>query len=65
MKLPGDGWPQFNAEEGENGGTNLVQTVFFAPKGLLGIIYSHLLHPIHNLIFGRMINKLAAKAEDT
>ena len=64
MKLPGEGWLQFDAEQLEDNLTNLVQTVFFAPRGLLGIIYWYLLHPIHKLIFARMINKLAAEAED-
>jgi len=65
MKLPGDGWLQFEAVEAGNNLTSLVQTVFFAPKGLLGIIYWYLVYPAHKLIFARMINKLAAKAEGT
>jgi uncharacterized protein YbjT (DUF2867 family) len=63
MKLPGDGWLQFEAIEAGPNLTTLVQTVFFAPKGLLGIIYWYLLYPIHKLIFTRMINRLAVKAE--
>jgi len=65
MKLPGDGWLQFEAIEAGNDLTTLVQTVFFAPKGLLGIFYWYLLYPVHKLIFTRMINKLAEKAEGT
>jgi len=65
MKLPGDCWLQFEAIEAGNNLTTLVQTVFFAPKGLLGIIYWYLLYPVHKLIFARMINKLAVKAEGT
>lgn len=65
MKLPGDGWLQFQAIEADDNLTTLVQTVFFAPKGLLGIIYWYLLYPVHKLIFTRMINKLAVRAEDT
>lgn len=63
MKLPGDGWLQFEAEPVEDNLTSVVQTVFFAPKGLLGTVYWYLLQPVHRLIFDKMINKLAAKAE--
>jgi uncharacterized protein YbjT (DUF2867 family) len=65
MKLPGDGWLQFEAKPVEDNLTNLVQTAFFAPKGLLGIIYWYLLYPIHRIIFTKMINKLAAKVKQT
>jgi len=65
MKLPGDGWLQFEAKSVEDNLTNIVQTVFFAPKGLLGIIYWYLLYPIHRIIFTKMINMLAAKVEHT
>jgi uncharacterized protein YbjT (DUF2867 family) len=63
IKLPGDGWLQFEAEPIQDGLTRLVQTVFFAPKGLLGIIYWYLLYPIHQLVFGGMLKKLAMMAE--
>ncbi|MHC4517924.1 MAG: SDR family oxidoreductase, partial [Planctomycetota bacterium] len=64
MKLPGAGWLQFEAEPVGEGITNLVQTVFFAPKGLLGIVYWYLLYPAHKLIFTRMIDTLTRRAED-
>lgn len=65
MKLPGDGWLQFEAEPLGDNLTRLVQTVFFAPKGLFGTVYWYLLQPIHRLIFAKMIKRLAAKAEST
>jgi uncharacterized protein YbjT (DUF2867 family) len=65
MKLPGNGWLQFDAEPVGDNLTNLIQTVFFAPKGLIGYIYWFLLYPIHRIIFTKMINQLAAKAEHT
>ncbi len=38
MKLPGRGWLQFEANPGENNsGTELVQTAFFASRGLFGL----------------------------
>jgi uncharacterized protein YbjT (DUF2867 family) len=65
MKLPGDGWLQFEAEPVEGNLTSIVQSVFFAPRGLLGTVYWYLLHPIHRFIFAKMINKLASNAEHT
>ena len=65
MKLPGNGWLQLEAEPVGDNLTKLIQTVFFAPKGLLGYIYWYLLYPIHQIIFTKMINQLAAKAEHT
>jgi hypothetical protein len=63
MKLPGEGWLQFEARPVNDHLTRLVQIVFFAPKGLFGLIYWYLLSPIHKLIFTRMIKNLASQAE--
>jgi uncharacterized protein YbjT (DUF2867 family) len=64
MKLPGEGWLQFDVKQDKEACTKLVQTVFFAPRGLLGIVYWYLFGPIHKLIFAKMISKLAAQAEN-
>ena len=63
MKLPGEGWLQFEVTPYRDGRTLLTQTVFFAPKGLPGILYWYLLYPLHGLIFGKMIRGLAKRAE--
>jgi uncharacterized protein YbjT (DUF2867 family)/uncharacterized protein YndB with AHSA1/START domain len=63
MKVPGRAWLQFQAEPLHMGHTRLVQTAFFAPKGLLGLIYWYALYPIHGLIFAAMIRCLAQQAE--
>lgn len=63
MKLPGQAWLQLEAEPVENEMTCLNQIAFFAPKGLLGILYWYLLYPIHRLIFSGMIREIAQKAE--
>ena len=46
-----------------DGRTLLVQTAFFAPKGLGGFLYWYLLLPFHRLIFAGMICRLAQLAE--
>ena len=63
MKVPGKAWLQFevNAQPGDSRPT-LIQTAFFAPKGLFGFAYWYLLYPIHGLIFGGMIRRLAERA---
>lgn len=64
MKVPGRAWLQFKAEPLEDGRTRLVQTAFFAPKGLFGLLYWYVLYPVHALIFSGLIDRLAALAEN-
>jgi len=63
MKLPGDGWLQFEANPRNDGKTDLVQTAFFAPKGLWGLIYWYAIYPLHGLIFSKMIDAIVGRAE--
>ncbi|MFO7679661.1 MAG: SDR family oxidoreductase [Chloroflexota bacterium] len=62
MKLPGQGWLQFEALPAEGGQTNLIQTAYFAPKGLSGLAYWYGIYPLHGLIFSRMIDAIARQA---
>jgi uncharacterized protein YbjT (DUF2867 family) len=62
MKLPGRAWLQFEALPYQGDQTRLVQTAFFAPKGLFGFVYWYGLYPIHRIIFGGMIRNLAQRA---
>lgn len=64
MKLPGHGWLQFETKNRDDGLTDLVQTAFFAPKGLWGLIYWYAIYPLHGLIFSKMIDAVAAAAEN-
>ncbi len=61
MKVPGSAWLQFETIPAD-GGTLLVQTAFFAPKGLPGLAYWYGLYPVHSKIFSGMIAALAAEA---
>ncbi len=64
MKVPGRAWLQFKVSQQKRDGRSLLtQTTYFAPRGLSGLIYWHALYPIHALIFGGMIRKLANRAE--
>lgn len=61
MKVPGQAWLQFEALPAGSGKTNLVQTAFFAPKGLLGLLYWYALYPFHGRIFSGMIRALSRR----
>ena len=62
MKVPGRAWLLFQAEPLEASRTRLVQTAYFAPRGLFGLVYWYLLYPIHGFIFSRLIRALAQGA---
>jgi hypothetical protein len=62
MKVPGRAWLQFQAEPLGARRTRLIQTAYFAPKGLFGLLYWYLLYPIHGFIFSRLIRTLAKGA---
>ena len=57
MRLPGRGWLQWEVTP-EAGGTRLVQTAFFEPRGLLGIAYWYAVAPLHAYVFGGMLRAL-------
>jgi uncharacterized protein YbjT (DUF2867 family) len=59
MKVPGEAWLQFKASPIGTKETLLMQTAYFAPKGLAGLLYWYLLYPIHSLVFSGLINALA------
>lgn len=63
MKVPGRAWLQFEAKPQDDGQTTLIQTAFFAPKGLWGLSYWYVLYPIHGLIFSSLIKQIQHRAE--
>ena len=63
MKLPGDAWLEWRIDESA-GDRKLVQTAYFASKGLAGVLYWYSLYPIHGFIFSGMIDVIAQRAVD-
>ena len=63
MKVPGRAWLQFEARPEGAERSTLIQTAYFAPKGLAGLVYWYSLYPIHGPIFSRMLRALARRAE--
>jgi uncharacterized protein YbjT (DUF2867 family) len=63
MKLPGLAWLQFEVKPLNKGYSQLVQSAFFAPKGLAGLAYWYLLYPFHAIIFRGLVDKIRELAE--
>lgn len=63
MKVPGSAWLQLKTEARGEQQSQLIQTAFFAPRGLFGWLYWYGLYPIHKLIFSGLIRELARRAE--
>jgi hypothetical protein len=61
MKLPGRAWLEF-AVSGDSGGSTIHQTASFDPHGLLGRAYWHAVYPLHQIVFGGMLRRIAAAA---
>lgn len=61
MKLPGRAWLQFEIG-GHAGGSRLVQTALFDPRGLPGLLYWYLLYPAHALIFRGMLRGIIRRS---
>jgi uncharacterized protein YbjT (DUF2867 family) len=63
MKVPGKAWLEFQSIPQSDGKTLLMQTAYFAPRGLAGFLYWYLFYPIHSFIFSGLIRKVAERAQ--
>ena len=61
MKVPGTTWLSWEARPRE-GGTELVQTALFAPRGLWGFLYWYAMYPFHRYIFSDLCAAIAEGA---
>ncbi len=59
MKVPGEAWLEFKIVDNE-----LEQTATFRPLGIMGRLYWYSLLPLHGIIFGGMLRKLAKGEEN-
>jgi uncharacterized protein YbjT (DUF2867 family) len=62
MKLPGSAWLEFMITPC-NIGSRLRLTAFFEPRGLFGYLYWYGVSPLHNAVFGGMINAIVKAAQ--
>jgi uncharacterized protein YbjT (DUF2867 family) len=63
MRLPGDAWLEWEARHTDRG-SDLVQTAWFRPRGILGRFYWYVMLPGHRIVFPRMARRIAAAAEE-
>jgi Protein of unknown function (DUF2867) len=63
MKVPGKAWLEFEIIPKAESGIRILQTAYFEPAGLPGLLYWYTLYPIHVAIFQGMITATAKKAE--
>jgi uncharacterized protein YbjT (DUF2867 family) len=63
MRIPGEAWLEWETRRTEHG-SDLVQTSWFRPRGLLGRLYWYAMLPGHRIIFPRMARRIAAAAEE-
>ena len=59
MRVPGRAWLEFEARSVPGDQALLLQTAFFEPKGVPGLLYWYALYPVHSLIFSGLIRKIA------
>jgi len=58
MKLPGRAWLEFEVT-GEGPSSTIRQTAMFDPVGLFGLVYWYAMYPVHQLVFGGMLRRIA------
>ena len=63
MLLPGRAWLQFETDPLTSATSRIVQTAFFEPRGLWGYVYWYAIIPVHEFVFGRMIEEVVRAAE--
>ena len=61
MKLPGRAWLEFEVEPTASG-SRIRQTAVFDPVGLTGLAYWYSVYPMHEFVFGGMLNGIATTA---
>lgn len=62
MRLPGVATLTFEAIPRGEGGSELIQTARFKPRGLAGIAYWYAVAPLHGIVFQGMLNGIQAAA---
>ena len=62
MKMPGEGWLEFEVTPCADNRTLLLQTAFYVPRGLMGQLYWYVLYPFHYFIFDGLIDQIARRA---
>ncbi len=62
MKVPGEAVLEFEIEP-RRGGSRLLQTALFKPRGLFGMLYWYAVVPLHGFVFRGMLEGIRLEAE--
>ena len=62
MRVPGRLWLQFEVDAEPDGAACIRQTTVFDPAGYVGLAYWYFWCPVHQLVFGRMLQGIARAA---
>jgi hypothetical protein len=62
MKLPGRAWLQYEIEDRDDR-RRIVQTAFFEPRGIPGLLYWYLFYVPHRFIFPGLLRKIRSRSE--
>lgn len=62
IRLPGQTVLEFQLIPAKGNQVDLIQTTWFAPRGLAGVIGWNLIKPFHSLIFNSMLRNVASAA---
>ena len=65
LHAPGQGWMEWRVEPIAPERALLMQTAFFAPRGLPGFLYWFLLGPVHRFVFRGMIRAIKRQSESS
>jgi uncharacterized protein YbjT (DUF2867 family) len=63
MKVPGQAILEFQLDQAAPGVVEIIQSAWFVPSGLLGILYWFLVSPLHNLVFEGMLLGIARASQ--
>ncbi len=64
MRLPGRAWLEFEVEPTASG-SRIRQTAVFDPVGLTGLAYWYSIYPLHEFVFGGMLQRIACAARSS
>lgn len=63
MKIPGQAILDFQLKPIETDRTEIIQTAWFVPSGLMGIMYWYFVTPLHELVFSGMLNGIVKASQ--
>jgi uncharacterized protein YbjT (DUF2867 family) len=64
MNVWGKAWLEFEVQPLSNASSILIQTAWFYPRGLFGLLYWYVVLPVHIVVFKGMANAIARQARN-